>query len=205
MSNKTFRVTAGPPTEAEPFGATSYPLGPLEGRVPGPYQFALTRATRGVGARAPPAIPRGVMASSTTGPLAVKRTQYQPVPPDKWGLDQPTRDAFKLGKDESQKTQVGELLRLPPRRLISIRPDGNCKDPSSEWRRSSREATVAFIVGTVRAESEACVQCQAGRGPFTSCVVVDGTREKGGPFLVGGCANCRAVDSSREMCSLRRV
>lgn len=40
---RDFRVTIGDSTDAEPFGAWSYPVGPLEGRVPEPYAFVSIR------------------------------------------------------------------------------------------------------------------------------------------------------------------
>ncbi|KAN0108707.1 hypothetical protein V8E51_008449 [Hyaloscypha variabilis] len=149
----------------------SYPLGPLEGRTPfDNLRFAID--------------PAPGHTITPLGPLVPVEAQRMTT----------NLRAWAQGTDSSA---VGRNLEaLPQQRTLSLAQGKSARglEPSCA-RKGHKEGGLAFLAGVEQVGGQACTQCQAGRGPFSSCVVVAG-------FFSGSCASCHY--HGKTYCSLRQ-
>ncbi|KAL8745041.1 MAG: hypothetical protein Q9190_002790 [Brigantiaea leucoxantha] len=104
------------------------------------------------------------------------------------------QDLIEALAERSTDTAIKHVRQLPVKRQILLR------DPQAKWQLSKlREKRAALIQTRGDVAASACFQCQANKGLFTQCVVLDG-------FIQGGCVNCfltRSHSDNSRSCSLR--
>ena len=119
----------------------------------------------------------------------INRAVKKPLPLDPDGL---TDIILSLKLYDAQEIRaIFQTNASNPQRKAHLRP-GSKLDLTSG---TQRIAAVAQIFG-VGAETP-CSHCQAGKGSFVECILLDG-------YLVGGCANCyydRAGVGTAQKCS----